>query len=63
MKQGGTIEIKCPVCGRRQTVARWMWEFSQGIAPGQRPMERGHPYTCGGRDCPSHTEMVPVEEV
>lgn len=60
-----TIEIMCPVCGRRQTVPRWMWGFStsgQEIMPGW--IQRGHPLTCsgGGGPCPADTEMVPVGE-
>ena len=56
-----TVEIVCPICGRRQTVERWLWEFSrhdQEIKPGW--IQRGHPLTCGSDTCPSHTEMVLV---
>ena len=57
-----TIEIRCPVCGRRQTVERLMWEFS--IHTDERGNRDTHPLTCtgGGGACPADTEMVPVEE-
>ena len=59
---GKTIEIMCPVCGGRQTVERWMWEFS--IHTDERGNRDTHPLTCsgGGGPCPADTEMVPVEE-
>jgi len=54
-----TVEIVCPLCGRRQTVERWFWEFSNH--KDERGNRDTHPLTCGGPDCPSHTEMVLVE--
>ncbi len=47
----------CPVCGREQTVPRS--DYIMNLALG------GHPYTCGGATCPSHTGMqvVPTEGV
>jgi len=47
------IVIRCPVCGREQEVELGEYLFS--IEHG------GHPYTCGGDTCPSHTEMEPVD--
>lgn len=62
MMTKGTIEITCPVCGRRQVVPRWMYEFS--IHTDARGNRDTHPLTCsgGGGSCPADTEMVPVGE-
>jgi len=50
------ILLACPVCGREQVVERADYLLNLGLG--------GHPYTCGGAVCPSHTVMqvVPVEE-
>lgn len=49
--------LVCPVCGREQRVERA--DFCMNAAIG------GHPYTCGGETCPSHTvlQVVPGEEI
>ena len=43
------VNIKCPLCGRKQTVDKKMWIFQSTV---------GHGYTCGSPICPSHTYMV-----
>lgn len=56
---GPTVEIACPVCGRRQTAERDMWAFSvtrQEIFAGLAP-QRGHPYTCSGVPEDSHPKV------
>lgn len=42
------ILIECPLCGHTQVVEKDMFLFSRN---------GGHPYTCPGEDCPSHTEL------
>ncbi len=51
------LTLVCPSCGRTQRVDRTA--YLDTIAIG------GHPYTCGGAACPSHTVMrvVPREEI
>lgn len=44
-----TVVIECPICGRRQTVEGWLYDFST--------TDEGHPLTCGSESCPSHTVM------
>lgn len=41
------IVIECPLCGHTQVVEKDMYLFSL----------KGHPYTCPGECCPSHTEL------
>lgn len=43
--------IVCPICGREQWIPTS--EYLDHISL------PGHPYTCGGEECPSHTEMIP----
>jgi len=43
----------CPICGRKQWVPTST--YLDIISP------PGHPYTCGGENCPHHTEMVPAD--
>lgn len=49
--------LACPVCGREQRVGRADYLTNLGLG--------GHPFTCGGEACPSHTVMrvVPREEI
>lgn len=48
--EGQLCDLECPNCKRLQFgVSRACYEI------GKRHI--GHPYTCGGEDCPSHTEM------
>ena len=51
------LTLACPVCGREQRVGRADYLTNLGLG--------GHPFTCGGEACPSHTVMrvVPREEI
>lgn len=54
---GPTVEIACPVCGRRQTVERDMWAFSVTRQHEMGFAQRGHPYTCSGVPEDSHPKV------
>lgn len=54
---GSTVDLVCPVCGRRQTVERDMWEFSVTRQEAMGFAQRGHPYTCSGVPEDSHPKV------